>query len=92
MARSTGPVLAAGALTWASRTFFDNRGGFDFEESARIGVATGLGVGVMSLVERVNAPFAVGLAYVLLVTVLLVPLPGHRETPLTHALNLIGGT
>lgn len=91
MARSTGPILAAGALTWANQNLFGRQVNFDLRKTARVAVATGAGVAVMSLAEKANQPFAVGLAYVLLVTVILVPLPGQRETPLTRALNLVGG-
>jgi len=92
MAGSTGPVLAAGALTWANQNLFGPQVDFDLKKSARVAVATGAGVAVLSLIEKVNHSFGVGLAYVLLVTVVLVPLPGQRNTPLTRALDLVGGT
>lgn len=91
MAASTGPALAAGALTWANLTLFDNKGAFSLKETARVALGTGGAIGALSLIERANRQFAVGLAYVLLITVALVPLPGQRETPLTRALNLVGG-
>lgn len=91
MARSTGPMLAAGAITWANQTLLANDASFDLTKTARVAVATGLGVGILSVVEKGAPEIAVGLAYVLLITVLLVRVDRNTPTPLERALNLVGG-
>lgn len=89
MARSTGPMITVGAITWANQTLLEG-GSFTLEKTARIAVATGLGVGVLSIAEKASPALAVGVAYALLVTVLLVRV-GNTKTPLERALDLVGG-
>lgn len=91
MARSTGPMLATGAITWANQTLLAPEAVFDLTKTARIAVATGLGVGVLSVLEKGAPTIAVGLAYALLITVLLVRVDRKTPTPLERALNLVGG-
>jgi hypothetical protein len=91
MARSTGPMLAAGAVTWANQTLLAPGAGFDLTKTARVAVATGLGVGILSVVEKGAPEIAVSLAYALLITVLLVRVDRNTPTPLERALNLVGG-
>lgn len=91
MARSTGPMLAVGAITWANQNLLEDHASFDLTKTARVAVATGLGVGVLSIVEKGAPELAVGLAYALLVTVLLVRTDRNTPTPLERALNLVGG-
>lgn len=95
MAASTGPILAVGAITWANRTLLEEGGGggWSLEETARIAVATGLGVAVLSAIEKASREIAVGLAYTALVTVLMVRMPDRHgrlvPTPLERAANFI---
>lgn len=91
MARSTGPMLAAGAVTWANQTLLAPNASFDLTKTARVAVATGLGVGILSVAEKAAPEIAVGLAYALLITVLLVRVDRNTPTPLERALNLVGG-
>jgi uncharacterized membrane protein (DUF4010 family) len=91
MARSTGPMLATGAITWANVTLLSDKADFDFAKTTQIAVATGLGVGVLSVLEKASPEIAVGLAYALLITVLLVRVDRKTPTPLERALNLVGG-
>lgn len=91
MAKSTGPILLIGGITITNR-FLEllqwNKVNPDFPtqffttgEFWRPVVATGLTVGAFALLEKVNQPLTVGVAWVALVTTLLVPVPlGGTQT------------
>lgn len=69
MSRSTGPILAAGAITLFNQVIV---AGHPFDEATwRIPVGTAIAAGGLSLVERLSEPLAVGLAWLALVTLLL---------------------
>ena len=93
MARSTGPILVAGATTWANQTLLGKAPESVLDNTVRIGVATGLLAGALFGIEKISPELATGLAWLALVTVLLVRVPGktgHLEpTPLEKALNLV---
>ncbi len=73
MAKSTGIVLAAGGISFANEWYNDNTPNF------RIVVAT-LGVALLfDGIERINEGAAVGLASIMLITVLITPI--HKKTP-----------
>jgi hypothetical protein len=76
MARSTGPILATGAITLANRSLLNGQP-IDW----RIPLATAIAAGGLSLVERLSEQTAVMLAYVALVSVLLVRLDPHVPAP-----------
>jgi hypothetical protein len=76
VARSTGPILVTGGLTLINQSVIQNK-----PVDWRIPVATGLTAGALALVERVSEPFAVGLAYIALITVLFVRLDKNTATP-----------
>lgn len=96
MAKSTAPILIIGGVTIANRwleLLELNRANTGFatqffttSEFWRPAVATGLTVGAFALLEKVNQPLTVGVAWVALVTTLLVPIPlggsqsGNRMT------------
>jgi hypothetical protein len=94
MTRSTGPILAAGALTWANQTIFGaetNTAVPDtviLDNTVRIGVATALLSGIMYGIEKVSPNVAVALSYTALVTTLLVRLNG-KPTPLERLLSAV---
>jgi len=90
MARTTGPILAAGAITWANETYFQEGASFKFDQSARLAVATGMAAGFLYLVERITPDLGVALAWAALATVLLVPIGGSKDSPATNALKFIG--
>lgn len=74
MARTTGPILAAGAITLANQVIL-NKKPMDW----RIPIATGLTAGVFVLLERGNESIAVPLAWLVLITTLFVRTnPGVR--------------
>lgn len=85
MAKSTGPILLIGGITIVNRwlellelnrvnTGFASQF-FITSEFWKPAVATGLTVGAFALLEKVNQPLTVGVAWVALVTTLLVPIP-----------------
>jgi hypothetical protein len=92
MTRSTGPILVAGALTWANQTILadDREMGDIFTTTVRIGVATGLLAGLFFGIEKVSPNIAVALAYTGLVTTLFVRING-KPTPLERLLTTAVG-
>jgi len=90
VARSTGVVLAIGAITAANEVLFAPLAGSGkVQFNWRIVPATaGLALGLAAL-EHVAPDFAVGLAWLGLVTVLVVPF-GNAPTPLENANKLLG--
>lgn len=92
MSRSTGPILATGAITWSNQVLLtdeDLSAEKRFSETARIGVATGMLAGLFYLLEKVAGDIATGLAWVALATSLLVRF-NNKPTPLERALDLVG--
>jgi len=89
MSRTTGPILVAGTLTWANQTILsdDKTPENLFENSVRIGVATGLLAGLFFGIEKFASPIAVPLAWVALVTTLVVRID-NKPTPLERLLDL----
>lgn len=92
MARSTGPVLVIGAITAANEVVFAPAAGsgkvnFNWR---LIPAVAGLGLGLAAL-ERIAPEFAVGLAWLGVVTVLVVPV-GNAPTPLANANKILGFT
>jgi hypothetical protein len=90
MARSTGPILAAGAITWANVTLFEKRGvSFDMPETMRIVVATGIASAGLSLLGKFSPDLAYGLSLAAILTVLVVPVGGTKQSPATRALDFV---
>jgi hypothetical protein len=81
MARTTGPILAIGAITLANETIIAGK-----PMNWRIPVATGFAAGVFALGERVSEPAAVGLAWLAFVSVLLVRLDPATPAPVESLL------
>lgn len=81
MARSTGPILAAGAITLGNQIIFNKQ-----PINWRIPIATGIAAGSLALVERISPGFAVGIAWISLVTVLVARI-NKQPTPIENALR-----
>lgn len=64
--RSTGPILALGAITVANEVIFN---GEPF--SWKVPVATGIAAGGLALLEQLSPKFAVGVAWIALGAVLI---------------------
>lgn len=89
MAQSTGIALAVGAVTLANEVIFAPLLGEKVAVNWRIVPATvGLAL-ALSAVERIAPKFAVGLAWLALVTAVTVPF-GNASTPLDNATRALG--
>ena len=77
MAKSTGPILAAGAITAFNKAIIMNQ----VAGTAQILVGTALAAGGLVLVERLNEKLAYGLSWLVLVTVLLVRVDPNTPAP-----------
>jgi hypothetical protein len=87
MARSTGPILAVGAITIANRSLLAKKQQpIDF----RIIVGTAVAAGGLALLERLSEGLAVGIAWVALVTVLFVDLDKKAGAPAENLLRIMG--
>lgn len=92
MARSTGIILAAGAITLANEAVFAplaSGGSITTHFNWRIIPATAGAALALAGLERVSEPFAVGVAYIALITVLFAKL-GNAQPPLVNASNMLG--
>lgn len=65
MAKSTGPILAIGAITMANQTILNGKP-IDW----RVPIATGIAAISLSLIERASERAATGIAWLALLTVL----------------------
>ncbi len=79
MGASTGPIIAAGALSLTTSAIIAKR---PVEEQMRIGVATGIVALGLGLFERVSPKVAVGLAWAALVTTMFVRVSPTVPTPI----------
>jgi membrane protein implicated in regulation of membrane protease activity len=77
--RTTGPVLAIGGITLANELLLENK-----PMDWRVPIATGVAAGLFALMETAWKEGAVAMAYLALVTVLLVRLPGQKRAPLEN--------
>lgn len=76
MARSTGVVLAVGAITMGNSVIVNEQ-----PINWRVPIATGIAAGMLSLVEKVSEPLALGIAYIALITVLFVRVQPNVPAP-----------
>lgn len=74
--RTTGPVLAIGAITLANASVLNDK-----PLDLRVPIATGIAAGAFALAEKAYEPLAVGLAWVALVAVLLVRMDSRVPSP-----------
>ncbi len=78
MARSTGPILAAGAITAFVALVIEERPVLD---APKIAVSTGIAAGGLYLMEKAWPQGAVALAWMALLTVLLVRVDPKVKAP-----------
>lgn len=84
MAKSTGPILAAGGITFVNGWIF-NKQGPDF----KVILATAIAAGGLALLENASAPLAEGIAWIALITVLFTRV-GGKESPAENAVKVTG--
>lgn len=92
MSTVTGVVLATGAITAANELLFAPLAGTGTPWSNfnwRIVPATGFLALALSGLEKIAPPFAVGLAYLMLVSSLVLPI-GKAPTPLENVIQFMG--
>jgi hypothetical protein len=68
VARSTGPIVAAGAITYANAVIGNGK---SWAAELRIPVATAVAAGLLALFEHVSPELSVGIAWIALVTTFL---------------------
>lgn len=76
MARSTGPILAAGAITIGNQSLLNGQ-----PVNYRVALATGIAAGMLGLLEQPLPGLAVALAWLALTTVVLVRTDPHNPSP-----------
>jgi hypothetical protein len=86
MARSTGPILAMGAITIVNQTIVH-----DEPMDWRVPIATGLAAGAFALMERGWEEGVVGLAWLALVSVLFVRLKPNIPSPVESIVSFWEG-
>lgn len=90
MARSTGPILVAGAITWANTVLLNDEEVEDiFTSSIEVALATGLAASLLYGIETFSGDLATALAWAALVTVLFVRVKPNNPTPLERVLKLM---
>jgi hypothetical protein len=72
-------VLAIGGITLANELLLENK-----PMDWRVPIATGVVAGMFALLEKAWEDGAVALAYLALVSVLLVRLPGQKRAPIEN--------
>ena len=91
MAQSTGVVLAIGGITLANEVAFGTKGAGTWASHIHwrvIPATAGLALALAGL-EKIAPGFAVGLAWLSLLAVLVVPF-GSAPTPLENAVRVMG--
>lgn len=87
MARSTGPMIAVGAIAIVNRTVFNGKS-MDW----RIPIATGIAAALLGLMEKASPDVAMGIAYLALVTVTLSRVDPTIPSPAESALSWFNNT
>lgn len=77
MSRTTGPILAVGGITLANQSLLNNK---PFQWP--VVIATGISAGLFALLERLWEQGAVALAWLALVTILLVRIDPKVPAPM----------
>jgi hypothetical protein len=86
MADSTGPIVAAGLVTMGNELLGNGKAWAGIIPAA---VATSIAAGLLALIEHVSRPLAVGIAWIALVTSLLVK-PKHGDSAVNNLLKITG--
>lgn len=87
MARTTGVILAIGAVTLVNQSVFQ-----DQPIDWRVPIATGFAAGAFALMERGWEAGAVGVAWLALIATLFVRIKPGQDTPIETALAYWEGT
>jgi hypothetical protein len=82
MAKSTGVIIAVGGVTMFNQVILHNQ-----DIDWRVPVGTAFAAVTFSFLEKVNQPLTVGVAWVALLTVLLVRIDPKKEAPVETLLK-----
>jgi hypothetical protein len=83
---STGPIVAAGTITYANAVLGNNR---PWTSELTVVVGTAVAAVMLALLEHASAPLAAGIAWIALVTSLLIT-PKTGRSAVDNALRLTG--
>lgn len=86
MSRTTGPILAIGAITFVNQTVLNGA-----PLTWKVPVATAVAAGLFSLGEKVQPDIMMGIAAVALVTVLFARVDPRYPAPVESFLKFAGG-
>lgn len=86
MSASTGPVLAAGAITFGNAVIGNGK---PWTGEIKVLVGTAIAAGLLALFEKANAQLATGIAWIALITSLLIT-PRSGRSAADNALRLTG--
>lgn len=86
MAKSTGPVLLTGGISFVNHWIGNNQG-----IDIKILLATGIAAGGLALVEQIPGmqPIAVGIAWIAFVTMMFAPIKG-QASPVQNIARVTG--
>lgn len=86
MADSTGPIVAAGLITMGNELLGNGKSWAGIIPAA---VGTTIAAGLLALVEHASRPLAVGIAWIALVTALLIK-PKSGDSAVNNLLKITG--
>jgi hypothetical protein len=83
MSKSTGPILAVGAISYGNSWVFNH------DEDFKILLATGVAALMLAGLEKISPPLAVGIGYIALVTITFTRVNG-KPSPAENLLSASG--
>lgn len=86
MAASTGPVVAAGVITYANQVIGNGK---SWDSQLIIIVGTGIAAGMLAFAERLSPQMAVGIAWIALMTSLLIT-PKAGKSAIANLTSMTG--
>jgi hypothetical protein len=86
MAGSTGPIVATGAITYANAVLGNGK---SWNSELIVPVATAIAAGIAALLERAAGTLVIGVAWIALVTSLLIT-PKSGRSAVTNLTRLTG--
>jgi hypothetical protein len=86
MAKSTGIIVAVGAMAYGNDVLFNKQSP---AKAVPVIVATGIAAGMLALFEHVNQSLAVGIAWIAFVTAALIK-PKSGNSLVTNLINTTG--
>jgi hypothetical protein len=82
--RSTGPILAAGAVTLFNDVVVNRK---SVGQDARVVIATAIAAGGLALLEKLSAELAVGLGWLVFISVMFIRVDASTPSPVESILK-----